>query len=290
MVDLGLNETLSYILVNDKEAKQFMKDEKIDTLKLMDPLTEERNTLRASILPSLYKVYEYNTARNVKDVSIFEIGKSFCKEEEQYIEERKLGGLLCGEYYLGVGISQKVDFYITKGIVEELLDYLGYGGRYSFVLPNEIPEEFHKGQTAQINLNGEIIGIIGKVHPKKTNEDVFMFEINLDKLLSKKTGKMKYKEISKYPTVKKDLAIVVKKEVTNEIIEKQIRKSAGSLLSNIKVFDIYTGSNIDEAKKSMAYSLAFSANDRTLTDEEINKVLGKIIQDLEKVLEAELRK
>ena len=289
MVDLGIKETLSYILVKDKEAKQFMKDDDIETLKLLDPLTEERNTLRASILPSLYKIYEYNIARNVKDVSIFEIGKSFYKKDEEYGEERKLAALLCGEYHIGM-TSKKVDFYVVKGIVEEMLDYLGYVGRYSFLPLKEVPQEFHKGQSAEINLNGEKIGIIGKVHPKKTPNDVFVFEINLDKLLSKKTGKMKYKEISKYPVVKKDLSLVVKQEITNEELQKQIKKSAGSLLIGTKVFDLYTGSNIEKGKKSMSYSLEFNANDRTLTDEEINKLLEKIIVELEKTLGAELRK
>ena len=289
MVDLGMNETLSYILVNEKEAKQFMKDDHIETLKLLDPLTEERNTLRASILPSLYKIYEYNTARNVKDVSIFEIGKSFHKKEEVYGEERKLAALLSGEYNLGM-TNKQVDFYIAKGIVEELLDYLGYAGRYSFLPLKETIEELHPGQSAEINLNGEKIGIIGKVHPKKTQNDVFVFEINLDKLLSKKTGKMKYKEISKYPIVKKDLSMVVRKAITNEELQKQIKKSAGSLLVGINLFDLYTGSNIEKGKKSMSYSLSFNANDRTLTDEEINKILEKIIADLEKGLGAELRK
>jgi phenylalanyl-tRNA synthetase beta chain len=290
MVDLGLNETLSYILVNDKEAMQFTIDDKKEAIKLLAPLTEERNTLRASILPSLYKIYEYNIARNVKDVSIFEIGKSFYKENENYVEERKIGALISGDYYVGIGNQRKVDFYILKGIVEELLDYLGYGGRYSFVMPKQLPSEFHPGQTADINLNGEIIGIIGKVHPKKTSDDVFVFEINLDKLLEKKTGKMKYKEISKYPSVKKDIAMVVNKEITNDEILKQIKKSAGSLLTDMKVFDVYTGSNIEKGKKSMAYSLTFGAKDKTLTDEEINKLLEKIIADLEKGIGAELRK
>ncbi len=290
MIDLGLNETLSYILVSDKEAKQFIKDDKVETLKLLAPLTEERNTLRASVLPSLYKIYEYNIARNVKDISIFEIGKGFYKKDGDYMEERKLAGLLSGDYYIETCNVKQVDFYVAKGIVEELLDYLGYGGRYSFVISENIPEEFHKGQIASINLNGEIIGIIGKVHPKKAKENVFVFEISLDKLLAKKTGKMKYKEISKYPSVKKDLSMVVKNDITNETIEKQIKKSAGSLLTNAKVFDIYTGSNIEEGNKSMAYSLEFSTSDRTLTDEEINKLLEKIILDLEKNLNAELRK
>lgn len=144
MIALGLNETLSYILVNDKEAKQFMVDEKIEPLKLLDPLTEERNTLRCSILPSLYKIYEYNSARNVKDVSIFEIGKSFYKKDGIYGEERKLASLISGDYYYGIDNHKKADFYIAKGIVEELLDYLGYEGRYSFVLSTNIPNEFHR--------------------------------------------------------------------------------------------------------------------------------------------------
>ena len=101
---------------------------------------------------------------------------------------------------------------------------------------------------------------------------------------------MKYKEISKYPVVKKDLSLVVKQEITNEELQKQIKKSAGSLLIGTKVFDLYTGSNIEKGKKSMSYSLEFNANDRTLTDEEINKLLEKIIVELEKTLGAELRK
>lgn len=290
MISLGLNETLSYILVNDKEAKQFIKDDTLETLKLLDPLTEERNTLRASILPSLYKIYEYNIARDVKDVAIFEIGKSFGKREESYIEENKLGALLSGSYYFGIGNERKVDFYIVKGIIEELMDYLGYAGRYSFVNLSKMPKEFHPGQVAEINLNGEIIGIMGKVHPKKAKEDVFVVEINLDKLLEKRTGKMKYKEISKYPSVKKDLSIVVDREVTNEMIAKAIKKAAGSLLIDTKLFDIYTGKGIDETKKSMSYSLTFGAKDKTLTDEEINSILEKIIANVGKEIGAELRK
>ncbi len=290
MISLGLNETLSYILVNDKEAKQFIKDDEKEALKLLDPLTEERNTLRVSVIPSLYKIYEFNTARNVKDISIFEIGKSFYKQGEQYGEERKLAGLLSGNYIQGIGNEKRIDFYIVKGILEELLNYLGFFGRYSFVIPKNLPEELHPYQTAEINLNGEIIGIMGKVHPKKVREDVFVFEINLDKLLAKKTGKMKYKEISKFPSIKKDLAMIVDKDISNDIIEKQIKKAAGSLLTDVKVFDVYTGSNIANNKKSMAYSLTFSAKDKTLTDEEINTLLEKIIASLEKELKAELRK
>lgn len=281
MIDLGLNETLSYILVNEKEAKDFCKDD-TEIMPLLDPMTEERNTLRHSILPSLFKIYEYNKARNNKDVSIFEIGKTFYKKQEKYGEEKKLACFMSGNFYLGINCAKQVDFYIIKGITEELLDYLGYQNRYSFVINDTIPDAFHPGQAAAISVNNDIVGFIGRVHPSKTKEAVYAMEINLEKLLSKKVGKMKYKEISKYPSVKKDLAVVVDKNVTTGEIATNIKKAAGSLLIGSEVFDIYTGAGIEENKKSIAYSLEFGTNDRTLTDEEINQILEKIITHLEK--------
>lgn len=280
MIDLGLNETLSYILVNDKEATKYTTDN-VEIVKLLDPMTEERNTLRYSMIPSLVKIYEYNKARSQKDVSIFEIGKGFYKKDEQYGENLKLCALMTGERYLSVK-SKQVDFYDIKGVAEELLDYLGYAGRYSFVIKDELPKEFHPYQTAQISVNNDVVGIIGKLHPNCTKDNVYVLEINLDKLLEKKTGKMKYKEISKFPSVKKDLAVVIDKDITSEEIAKQIKKLAGNLLLGSKIFDVYTGENIEENKKSIAYSLEFGAADRTLTDDEINAILEKIIAGLEK--------
>ena len=290
MVDLGLNETLSYILVNDKEAKYFTKDD-TELVSLLDPMSEDRNTLRHSILPSLLKIYEYNKARSNKDVSIFEIGKAFYKQAEEYGEHNKLAVLMTGDFYLGVDNKKQVDFYIIKGIAEELLDYLGYAGRYSFVIKeNQMPDEVHPGQSALISVNNDIVGLIGRVHPLLVKEAVYVFEIDLDKLLDKKVGKMKYKEYSKFPSVKKDLAVVVDKEVTSAEIATLIKKAGGSNLSKIDVFDVYTGKGIEENKKSIAYSLTFEKMDRTLTDEEINESLNKIIDMLEKKLGAELRK
>lgn len=164
MISLGLNETLTYILVNDKEVSRYVVDE-FEPLKLLDPMTEERNTLRNSILPSLLKVYEYNKARNIKDVSIFEIGKGFYKKQEEYKEETKLASVMCGEYYLGLNKAE-VDFYVIKGVVEEILDYLGYSGRYSFVTDKEVPKELHPGQTAAISVNNDVIGYVRKITSK----------------------------------------------------------------------------------------------------------------------------
>ena len=287
MISLGLNETLSYVLVREDEADGFTTDE-FEKVKLLDPITEERSTLRYSVLASLLKIYEYNKARNVKDVSIFEIGKGFYKKEN-YGEDKKLAVLMSGKYYLGIENKKDVDFYVVKGVAEEILDYLGYSGRYSFVLPNKMPKEMHPGQTAVISVNNDIVGMVGKLHPSVEKEDVYVLEINLDKLLSKRTGKMKFKEISKYPEISKDLAIVVDKNISADEIAKLIKKAAGALLTKIEIFDVYEGINIPKNKRSIAYSLSFGTMDRTLTDEEINNIMSKVIENLQNKIGAELR-
>ena len=288
MISLGLNETLSYILINDKEVHKYTKDS-FEELKLMDPMTEERNTLRYSLIPSLYKIYEYNKSHYIKDVCIFEIGKGFWKKEETYGEDKKLCALMTGDYYLGINNKKQVDFYIIKGIVEEILNYLGYENRYSFVLPKQEIKEFHPGQVAEINVNGEIMGVIGRIHPEISKDSVYVFEINLEKLLAKKVSKMKFRDISIYPTIKKDIAIIADKNITADEISKVIKKAGGNLLVNHEIFDIYTNAILGD-KKSIAYSLIFGSNTKTLTDEEVNPIVEKIIENLENNLKVELRK
>ena len=289
MIALGLNETLSYILVNEKEALKFTKDN-FEPIKLLDPMSEDRNTLRYSMIPSLFKIYEYNIAHGNKEVSIFEIGKGFYKHGEEYGEDLKLCILMSGDFYIGINNKKQVDFYILKGIVEEMLDSLGYENRYSFVKPKDIPDEFHPGQTADIIVNGKKYGVMGLLHPEVSENKVFVCEINLSKLLELKTGKMKYKEISKFPNIKKDLSIVVDKNIESLDIAKLIKKTGGSNLTNVEVFDVYEGKGIEEGKRSLAFSLTFGSQDKTLTDDEINPVIEKIIAMTEKEFKAELRK
>ena len=232
---------------------------------------------------------KFNRAREQKDISIFEIGKGFYKKGDVYGEDTKLCALMTGKYSTGLNNTKNVDFYTIKGVAEEILDYLGYAGRYSF-MKQEMPKEMHPGQSAYINVNGTNVGIIGKVHPNVTRENVFVLEINLDELFQKKVGKMKYKEISKFPNVKKDIAFVVDKSLTSKEVEKAIKNGGGSLLTDIEIFDVYTGVGIGLDKKSMAYSLTFSDNKKTLTDDEVNALMNKIIDTVSKKCGAELRK
>ncbi len=131
--------------------------------------------------------------------------------------------------------------------------------------------------------------MFGRLHPNVTKDKVFVFEINLSKLLSKKVGKMKFKEISKFPNVKKDVAFIVNKDITSKEIEMVIKKASGSALTNIEVFDVYTGENVGENEKSIAYSLTFNDTKRTLTEEEVMESFKKIIENVEKKCNARLR-
>ena len=194
-----------------------------------------------------------------------------------------------GDYYQGLE-SKKVDFYVIKGITEEILDYLGYAGRYSFVVNDKIPGDLHPGKSAIISVNNDAVGIIGRVNPQICNDEVYVMEINLDKLLDKKVGKMKYKELSKFPYVKKDLAVIVDKDVLAQDLQKVIKSSGGHLLQDSKVFDIYMGKGIAEGKKSIAFTIELGSNDKTLTDDEIVSTMNKIVEGLEKKFGAELRK
>lgn len=285
LADMGLNETMSYTLIPNDKVHLFTTDEFIPVT-LNDPMSEDRNTLRYSLLYSLNEVYKYNRARNNSNISIFEIGKSFFKEREEYRENTKLAVLMSGDFSLDIS-NTKVDFYHIKGIMEELLYFLGYEGRYSLVKDDKIPNEFHPGQSALINVNGQIVGVIGKLHPSIASCDVYCLEINLSKLLAIRTGTMKYKDISKYPGVIKDVAFIVDNAITSLELEVFIKKSAGKLLENIQIFDIYP--NIEEGKKSMAYKLTFSDSTRTLSDDEVMSVFNKIIADVTSKLNVKLR-
>lgn len=285
MISLGYNEVLSYSLVNEQEASQYTNDS-FEAVKLMDPLTEDRSTLRYSMIPSLMKIWEYNKKRNIKDISIFEIGKGFYKKDK-YGENNRLCALMYGSYYFGLH-NKKVDFYIIKGIVEELLDYLGYQNRYSFVTEN-IPKELHPGISASISVNHDIVGIIGKIHPSITKEDVYTFEINLDRLLDKKVGKMKYKEISKFPGITKDLAFIIDKSITAGEIASTIKKAGGKLLKEVRIFDVYIGDKLKNNQKSIAFSLYFEDSKKTLCDQEVMEIFNKIIEKVSTSYHAVLR-
>ena len=174
---------------------------------------------------------------------------------------------MTGEYSEGLD-SLKVDFYVIKGILEELLEYLGYKNRYTLEANAGI-EELHPGQSASIIVSGVNVGIIGKLHPSITKEDIYVMEINLAKLFLFKVKHMQYKEISKYPAITKDMAFVIKKNIEAKEVMSVIKKACGKLLTDINIFDVYEGENVLPDERSIAFSLTFQEQNRTLSDEEV---------------------
>ena len=278
---LGLNEVKTYTLVSPSMASSFDYEEK-ERITLPNPMSIDKSVVRTSLIPSLMNVYNYNKARKVEDINIYEIAKTY---DKAYNEESKIAFLMKGNYITNSWKgSMKVDFYLMKGIVESILDYLGFKNRYSFVKSNV--SDLHPGISADILLDRKRIGIIGRVHPKVCKDEVYVCELSLNALMTK-VKPLKYKEASKYPTIVKDVAFIVPKAMLSSEVETVIKKAGGRLLSDIKVFDVYE--KLDNDKKSIAYNLTFMDSNRTLTDEEVMNVFDNIIKKVTTTLEVELR-
>lgn len=281
---LGLNECKTYTLTSPDKAKLFRYDNK-EQVVLPNPMSIDKSVVRTSLIPSLLNTYEYNKARKVQDVLLYEISKTY---DKNYNEDTKISILMKGNYINNSwNGKQKIDFYLVKGILENLLDYLGFKNRYSYNV--EPLPEMHPGISASILVDRENIGVIGRIHPSIKKDEIYVIELSMTKLYEKKIKPIKYKEANKYPEIVKDLAFIVNKDISSLEILNQIKKSGGRLVTNIDVFDVYEGENIDSDKKSIAYTITFADPTRTLNDEEVTVIFNKIISDVENKLNAQLR-
>ena len=280
---LGLNEVKNYTLVSPEMASMFRYEEK-GQVHLPNPMSIDKSIVRTTLIPSLMNVYEYNKARGVKDVNIYEIARTY---DDKYNEITKICGLMSGSYITSSWKKDlDVDFYVVKGVVENLLDFMGYNSRYSFIRSE--CSDLHPGVQANIVLDGKSIGIIGKVHPNITKKDIYVFELNLDNIYGK-TSKLKYKEAFKYPSIQKDMAFILDKKIDVADVVKTIKKAANKTLQSVDIFDVYEGENIAPDKKSVAFSLVFNGINKTLTDDEVMEVFNKVIDKVVSSHKAELR-
>ena len=280
---LGLNESKTYTLVSPIMAKLF-NYRKLEHATLPNPMSIDKSIIRTTLIPSLLNVYEYNKKRKVKDISLYEIAKTY---DNKYNETSLVTGLCYGSYLSnGWTKSIKYNFYIVKGIVENILDYMGFKNRYSFDISD--CSDLHPGISANILLDEKNIGIIGRVHPNICKDEVYVFEFSLNALMTD-VKPLKYKEAPKYPGISKDMAFIVKKDISAGSIISTIKKVGGRLLDNVSVFDVYTGENVKEDEKSIAFSLDFIDKNKTLTEEEVMNLFNKIIDRVEKEYNAILR-
>ena len=284
LTSLGLNEVITYSLVKDDTMSMFTNDS-FESITILDPMSDEHTTMRYSLIPSLIDVVDYNISHNNKNVNVFEVNKRFYKKTDEYKEEYLLSCVMCGEYVVNniKGINNKVDFYTIKGKLEGLLDYLGFNGRYSYDT-NNLPKEFHPYQSSSIMVDNNFIGYIGLVHPSVSKQKIYTFEINLEVLKSLKVRSMKAKEISKYPSVSKDMAFIFDKDIISADVVKEIKKQGGKNVS-VEIFDVYDMGD----KKSIAFNLVFQDENKTLLEEEVMEIFNKIIDVVENKFNANLR-
>jgi phenylalanyl-tRNA synthetase beta chain len=193
---------------------------------------------------------------------------------------------------LTLGLYGGVDFYDLKGIIEELFNVLGIED-YSFE-PETGNPSFHPGRTARIMVGNNEIGLIGEIHPDVVKnfdspERVYIGTLEVLPLVENSSTVVTYKPLPKYPAVTRDIAMLIRDEIPVRDIESLIKMKAGKILEQLKLFDVYKGKQVPEGMKSVAYSITFRAEDRTLTDEDVNKAMDKILDGLKTNFEAQLR-
>lgn len=287
LVGSGLYEIITYSFVSPKVYAMIDK-QMPEVVTISNPLGEDQSIMRTTLIPSMLEVLSRNRNRKVDRCSLFEIGRIFIPKTlplKELPEERQM---LCIGMY-----GDELNFYNLKGIVQMLFREFGTLEKAEFT-PITTDTTFHPGRTASIKIGDAYIGILGEIHPKVgenygLNIPVLIAELDYDTILDLSDTQKYYKGLPKFPAVERDLAIIVKKEVLAAQLENVIRKSAGDILEDVKLFDIYEGDQIPEGYKSMAYSLIYRAPDRTLKYEEVDAIHERIIKELAEHMGAKLR-
>lgn len=283
---IGLYEILTYSFVSPKSLDKIKlpeDDKKRDYITLINPLGEDTSVMRTTMMPSMLNVLYTNVSRKVESGLAFECGHTFTPQEGLPIETN----------HLCVGMYGKgVDFFVLKGALETILDSVGFEN-YE-IIPETNNTTFHPGRCATIMYNNIYIGTFGEVHPEvidnyNLGQRVYLAELDLDLIFENSDRTIIYNPLPKYPSTSRDIALLVKDDVIVKQIEDIIKANGEDLLESYKLFDVYKGSQIADGYKSIAYSIIYRSKDKTLTDEDVNKVHQNIIRELEEKLDAKLR-
>lgn len=296
----GLYETISFALTNEETFNKLNIPQDSPLRKavpIMNPLSDEYPLVRTTLLSSIFDNLARNLARKNDDVALFEVGSVFFPKAlpvtELPDEVVKIAGAITGRRN-AQGWNQTndmVDFYDAKGIIEELLANLRVT-RYTVETGTHYA--IHPGKTALFKKGRDVIATVGEVHPAVLSaygitKPVYIFELDATIVMKYMAKDLKYKALPKYPATSRDLAMLVDVDVNAADIEKAMTKAAGQNLTQITLFDVYTGKQVEEGKKSLAFSLTFQSNDKTLTDAEIDPAIEKIVAKLQKDFNANLR-
>jgi len=287
---VGFNEILTYSFVSPRGLDKIRVSEESmlrRTMRLINPLGEETSTMRTTLMPNMLEVLARNYNRNIDSAKAFEIGRIFIPYS------LPVDRLPIEKLTLALGMyGTNLDFYVLKGAIETLFYKLG-------IMDCEfIPEKnhltFHPGRCATIACGNHILGVFGEAHPDVAENygidtRVYLAEIDFNAAMQLARMDKTYKSLAKYPAITRDIALVVKDEIYVKQIEDIIWTNGQELLESVELFDVYKGKQIQEGFKSVAYTLTYRAEDRTLTDEELACVHGKVVQELKEKLSAALR-
>jgi phenylalanyl-tRNA synthetase beta chain len=290
LADLGYQEVITYSFIDPKLQALF--DPQSPPKPLKNPMSVDMSVMRTSLWPSLIGALLYNLNRQQSRVRIFESGLQFIETANGLTQETVLSGLVTGsaEPEQWGTKSRAVDFFDLKGDLENLFK-LTHDQKHFTFMPATDPA-LHPGQTAQIFRKGRLLGTIGSLHPSlmrtlKIDAKVFLFELFLSEL--ERLDPLKMTEISKFPEIRRDLAILIDQSVPAQALQYTIREVAGDLLKEVDIFDLYQGKGIEPGRKSIALALTLQHGSRTLVDDEVAEVMDKVIVALNSQFNAELR-
>ena len=291
----GLTEVITYALTTPEKAVQFSTNPS-NLTELMWPMTVDRSVLRQNMVAGILDTVAYNVARKNKDLALYEIGKVFEQtgnpQEELPIEINSFAFALTGL------VSEKdfqtptvpVDFFYAKGILEALFDRLGLKVEYT---ATQALASMHPGRTATISLDGQVIGFVGQVHPVTAKDynipETYVVEVNLTAIEQAIQLAKPFVEITKFPAVTRDIALLLKAEISHKEVVEAIEAAGVKRLTDIKLFDVFSGEKLGLGMKSMAYTLTFQNPEDTLEDEEVARYMEKIQKSLEVTIGAEVR-
>ena len=292
LTSLGLFETQGQTLIAESDAKRVAND----CVALEYPLSSDMNVLRPSLLPGLLDVLRHNVNHRNTDVAVFEIGRVFVPGENQTQESRRLAIAWTGSRQLGFwkggAKAEKVDVFDLKGLVDTFLDTFGIRG-FSWRTETCGQNEFFV-EKASLCLGKNVLGTIGQLMPLiardyDIKDSVFMAELDLDRLVSMRVSSRSFKALPAYPSVRRDIAMLVDETITHADVNKAVKKAKIKQLDSVEVFDIFRGKNVPEGKKSVAYTFVYRDPETTLTDNQVNKAHEQLVQQLQKTLGAEMR-
>lgn len=290
LVDKDYREVITYSFVDP--ALQALVAPNEQTCQLVNPISADLSVMRTSLMPGLLACYSHNSKRQQTRLRFFESGLRFFYEHGQLKQQPMLAGLISGsaEPENWCNNKRQFDFFDIKADVMSLLDLSRLNGEVKFT-PSEHPA-LHPGQSAFITRNEQKIGFIGALHPLLAQkldikENVLLFELNLQGIDT--TELPKFATLSKYPLIRRDIAMIVSEAIPAADITQVIREAAGSLLVDLHLFDVYQGQGVESGCKSLAVGLILQHAERTLQDEEVNLLMQNVVTQLEKRFKAKLR-